>query len=247
MKTKIILLTVLMTAVSFASQSGFAQKAKAATAKTELVQQLVEIIIQSYPAEEMQNSFRASVEKVSETDIEENEDIIRPVLEKNDRFSTDEKTYLMNNLPHLAALLARQITEAVIKDLKFEEWARKSLAAHYSKKFTVAELNKLIAYFQTDAGNIMLDSINSNLKDIFNPDKTVDDVVSSKETAPFIVSPVGNKFVKIIYENVVKDITDKAIPTEKEQKASIVKVVVIQSDENIGKLLAAFLQENYRQ
>lgn len=245
MKNKIVLMTVFITAVSFVSQAASAQKSNPATAKAKLVDQLLELTITSYPAKEMQNSFRANIDKLSESDIKENGDTIQTVLEKNQMFSADEKIFLMNNLSQLAMDLGKQINGAVINDLNFEEWARKSLRVNYSKSFTVAELNRMIEYFRTDHGKLMLDSININLRDIFDSDKDGSDVVSYPETAPFVVSSTGKKFIDIVYNKVVKDISGKAVPSEAVQPESVAKVLIITGEENINKLMSDFLQASY--
>ncbi len=244
MKIKTVLLTLIIFAISSAAPSAFGQKTNPGAAKAELVRNLVEITITSFPTQDMQISFRKEVDKVTDAEITENSDIIRPVLEKSESFSAEEKTKLLNNLPSLAAILARQVNSAVIRELKFEEWTRTSLAANYSKKFTVAELNRLIAYFQTDTGKLMLESVNINLKNIFDSDQNSDDVVSNDENAPFIVSTTGKKFVEIVYESLIKDIVENTVPSKKEQAESVGKVMKAHGDENINKLLSKYLREN---
>lgn len=245
MKKNLVISLLMMVLIVFGAQITLAQKTKSGATKTQLVDRLVELTMTGFPIVEMEKSYLAKITELTEKDNQDNEEIIISVVENNADISGDQKDFLKINMAQLVRDLGNRINSALVKDLKFGEWAEQSLKKHYSLKYSVADLNRAITFCESDSGQAMLAGLSLDLAALAETSDKPTDIPMDEATAGFIDSPIGKKFIGIVFENVTKDVYAKSIPTKKEQAVSVEKILIIASGEKVKAMLIEFLKVNF--
>lgn len=228
------------------------QKTKGALSKPAAVKQLVELTfrmhhyvgieeqIASLPGTE---DIKAEEERVRKERIEGFDD----ALKVNNKLTPDQKSFVKANYDQLIKI-ADKITEAAIeKNFPTEQWIKEGLLKSYTAKFSLKELNELIAYFQGTSGQQVLKYVRlSNMAELItgNGGKLDYTEADKAEHDKFDATPLGKKFINAYLK--------EAIAYEKSKENAVRSAnpnadgFAIYRPENLNKLFNKFVAENYK-
>lgn len=228
------------------------QKTKGALSKPTAVKQLVELTFWMHPyvgIEEQIASLpgtkdiKAEEERVRKERIEGFDD----ALKVNNKLTPDQKSFVKVNYDQLIKI-ADKITEAAIeKNFPTEKWIKESLLKSYTAKFSLKELNELIAYLQGTSGQQVLKYVRlSNMAELItgNGGKLDYTEADKAELDKFAATPLGKKFINAYLK--------EAIAYEKSKENAVRSAnpnadgFAIYRPENLNKLFNKFVAENYK-
>lgn len=141
--------------------NNFSQKTTVAATKPEAVKQLVELTFRMHhyvgieeqiaglPGTEDIKTEEARVRQVHIESIEE-------ALKVNNKLTPDQKMFVRANYDQIIKIADKIVDDTISKNFQSEQWIKEGLQKSYTAKFTLKELNNLVAYFQVETGKQVL-------------------------------------------------------------------------------------------
>jgi hypothetical protein len=229
------------------------QKTKGARSKPAAVKNLVDLTFQMHPyvGIEAQLAMLPGTKDVKAATEEDRKNRIAgfdDALKVNNKLTPEQKEFVRANYDRLIKI-ADQVTEdAINKNFPTERWVKEGLEQSYTNRFSLKELNGLIAYFQGADGRQVLKYVRiSNMAEMItgNGGKLDYTEADKAEHDRFASTPLGKKFLTAYI--------DEAEAYEKRKEEAVrtgnpdADGFAIYRPENLNELFNKFVTENYQQ
>lgn len=225
------------------------QAKKSASTKFEAVKILIEQTLSAHPTVTAMKTLAIMPKTAenAENDASMKQDqseMFDEALKENKKLTAAQKTFVKANYDRLGKLVDEKIAALVKSNYKFEEWIKESLEKNFTEKFTVAELNELIEFFQGNEGQGSLNFLkNANFEEI--PAEESDRYTKAEKAAfdNFIATPFGKKFVEAYLQDSEAFIEPKmkAAYSQHEQE-----IFALLETANLNVMINKFVAENYK-
>lgn len=228
-------------------------KTKGNVSKTATVDKLVDLTYRTHPyvgIEDTLNALPGTKEDHAAKDeaIQNRIAGFEEALKVNNQLTAAQKSFVRTNYDFLAKLVDSAVATAISKNFPTEQWIEEGLQQSYASKFTPAELNSLITYFQGKAGKRVLDYTRVlEMRELIvkNGGTTTGFTKAEKaEHGRFTATPLGKKFMTaylqeaIAYEEGKENAVRSANPDA--------DGFAIYRPENMNKLINKFVADNYK-
>lgn len=232
-----------------------AAKFKPATSKAAAVKQLVELTYKMHHyvgIEEQLAALPGANKETPETKAMIAEQKTKTLeafdnaLKSNRKLSAAEKEFVKTNYDRLYEMTEQIIDETIEKNFPVEKWIREGLRRGYTQKFTLAELNKLIPYFQSETGENVLNHLRlTNMKDLIvgNGGKVEFTAAEQAEADIFAAGPAGKKFVTVFLKDAVAYEEAQEVIARRNPNAD---GFGIYQEAGLHGLFERFVRENYK-
>jgi hypothetical protein len=140
----------------------------------------------------------------------------------------------------------RIIDETIKKNFPIEKWIREGLRRGFNTRLTLAEMNKLNAYFQTEAGRNVLTYIRlSNMRELIegNGGKVEFTAAEKVEADLFEKSVAGKKFIRVFLKEAVAYEEAQEVIARRNPNAD---GYGIYQEEGLHNFFERFVRENYK-
>lgn len=240
------LLTTLFAIIAIACLS---QSFAAQTSKAEAVKKLIDLTFPTHPyvGVEAQLATLPKAKEMAEADKQNQIESFDTALKENKKLTPEQKAFVKTNYDRLGKIVDKKITDRINADFPTEQWIKEGLQQSYTAKFTVEELNKLIAFFQENAGRQVLKYVRiSNMAELITGNGgTLDYTPEDKaELDKFASTAPGKKFLTAFLND------SEAYSKRKETAARIknkdTEDFSILDAANLNKLFNEFVLENYK-
>lgn len=165
-------------------------------------------------------------------------------LKENKKLTAAQKTFVKANYDRLGKIMDEKLIALVTANYRFEEWVAASLEKSFTEKFTLAELNELIEFFQGKEGQGSLNFVkNANFEE--TPAEETDRYTKADKAAfdNFIATAFGKKFIDAYLKDPDAFIEPKmkAAQTRHEQET-----FALFETANLNAMIEKFVAENYK-
>ncbi|MGI8788709.1 MAG: hypothetical protein ACR2HG_13220 [Pyrinomonadaceae bacterium] len=232
-----------------ASFSGQKQNLTATQLKSDAAAQLLDLTFRAHPyvGVEEQLATLPKAEEMAAIDRKNQTETFDTALNENKKLTPEQKSFVKANYEKLGEIVDKKITDRTNADFPTEQWIKESLQQSYTAKFTVGELNKLIAFFQETAGQQVLTYVRiSNMAElIIGNGGTLDYTKEDKtEHDKFAATALGKKFLTAFLTE--SETYSKRKETAARAKNKDSEDFSILEPANLNKLFNRFVLENYK-
>lgn len=227
-------------------------KTKVAATKPEAVKQLVELTFRMHHYVGIEEQI---AELPGTQDIKNEEERVRQVhiesieeaLKVNNKLTPDQKMFVRANYDQIIKIADKIVDDTISKNFQSEQWIKEGLQKSYTAKFTLKELNNLVAYFQAETGKQVLKYIrltkmeqlitgNGGKIDLTEADKAEHD--------KFAATALGKKFMTAYLTDTIayEQNRENAVWSKNPDADGF----AIYEPANLNKLLNKFVTDNYK-
>ena len=168
-------------------------------------------------------------------------------LKANDQLTPEQRSFVQANYDRLIKIVDKITEDAINKNFPTEQWIKEGLQQSYTAKFSLKELNSLIAYFQGAGGQQVLKYVRiSQMAELItgNGGKLDYTAADKAQHDKFVATLVGKKFIAAYLKEAI------AFEHQKENavrsKNPNADGFAIYQPENLNKLFNKFVAENYK-
>ncbi len=169
-------------------------------------------------------------------------------LKVNNQLTAAQKSFVRANYDFLEKLVDSVTATAINKNFPTEQWIKEGLQKSYTSKFTPAELNSLIAYFQGKPGQRVLEYI--RVMEMWgliikNGGTTLNFTEAEKAGYfKFAATPLGKKFMTAYLQETIayQESKENAVWSANPDADGF----SIYRPENLNKLINKFVADNYK-
>jgi hypothetical protein len=203
---------------------GCFQLAEGQDNKSELVNKLVGLTIDSHPSvmEKRLAENKVDANKYQAEERRDYAELLTSALKENGQLTAEQKTFARKNVEKLVNRMAFEILVIQERNNNSEKWLKESLRQNYSAKLTLAELKNLAEYFATQEGENALNYIatsperSSSGKPNYEPGEFL-------AYSDLIKTPLGEKFFNIFVTDAEADLNSKFLAGNKKMRTEIIK------------------------
>lgn len=225
-------------------QFSFGQKA-VAPSKQKLVSQLVSTTEKFFPYEEFDGMIEKTRTIFSSGMEEELGKEIERKIDATDKLSAEKKAEIKAKIPALTKEMSNYVNHLIGKNFKIKSWVKESATKHFSKSFTVAELQKLNAFFQSPNGRNTLLAMNKALSMGIKSEKDETNLVDAEKFAKYaeklLMTKTGEKFFKTLSKNILDDVSGEI---EKSGDRFLAELNESLNEKELNQILLKFVADN---
>ena len=244
MHKKIIRTAILTFAMAVFAQVSFSQTADELQ-KVKLADELVEITFRAFPM----GTFQDTIEKMKTESLSGFKSEISATLnakvDESADLSAAKKTEIKSKVPNLVDKMAVRVEVLVMQGLDMEQWIKETLAENYVKDLTLAEMEKINAFFKSSSGAVFFELVREEASAEFEkrPSKS-SSMLKEKdalEIHKFMQTPSGTKFMAVFTKNADTFLNEKI---NMWGEGMIKKLEQDIESGELNKLLVDFITEN---
>lgn len=242
---KNIVRTVILTfALAIFAQTSFSQTANEAQ-KIRLADELVEITFRAFPM----GTFQDTIEKMKMESLggfkSEISATLNSKIDESADLSAAKKAEIKAKVPNLVDKMAVRVEVLVTQGLDMEQWIKETLAENYVKDLTLAEIEKINAFFKSSSGKMFFELVKEEASAEFEKRPSKSSAMLKEKDAveiyKFMKTPSGEKFMAVFTKDSDNFLNKKINAWGEDMLKNLEQDI---ENGELNKLLVDFIAEN---
>lgn len=244
MHKNVVRTAILTFALAIFAQASFGQTANESQ-KRALANELVEITFRAFPM----GTFQDTIEKMKMESLDgfksEISATLNSKIDESADLSAAKKAEIKAKVPNLVDKMAVRVEVLVMQDLDMEQWIKETLTENYVKDLTLAEMQKINAFFKSSSGTIFFELVKEEASAEFEkrPSKSSEmlKVKDALEIYKFMKTPSGERFMAVFTKDADSFLNKKINAWGEDILKNLEQDI---ENGELNKLLVDFIAEN---